>query len=289
MKKIKVIGGNTVLEFGIQHIKFLLAKDTESLHDTIQCLKCVISKEESEYRLENQQKSLIYINDNKVSLKSIKIWEVSPIYSIIDDQKLQTNSLFQQYLISKINSSVFQDTMHTIDILIHSFINELNEDELQIDSLSISAKQLLKFMQVYAQQEEVRKDEFDLTYEELLLFQISLIKKIKKQNIEFPIVFVIAPMLTNKIVEALRQCKDCYVVVITNTYLLSMNIEEIYLIEQVYIDFASIEEVYMMLEEQYHKRYTMEELYNMIKLYLKINYIQEQKSFINSLNKFSHL
>lgn len=289
MKKIKVIGGNTVLEFGIQHIKFLLTKDTQTLHSTIQCIKCAVSKEESEYRLENQQKSEIYINDNKVSLKSIKMWEVTPTYSVTDNQKLQTNSLFHQYLISKIESSVFQETMQTIDILIQSFIDELNEDELQIDSLSINAKQLLKFMQVYAQQEDVRKDEFDFTYEELLLLQISLIKKINKQNIEFPIVFVIAPLLTNKIVEELRRCKDCYVVVITNTYLSSMDIEEIYLIEQVLIDFACIEEVYMMLEEQYHKRYTMEELYNMIKLYLKTNYMQEQRSFINSLNKLSHL
>lgn len=288
MKKINIINGNKVLEFGIRDIKFLLTKDIETLYETIQCIKCALSKEESEYRQEHQHKKEICIDDNKISLKAMKVWQISPTYSVIDDQKLQTNSLLQEYLISKIDSSTFQDTKQTINVLIQSFIDELNDDNLQIECININAKQLLKFMQVYAQQEDIRKDEFDFTYEELLLFQISLIEKINMQHIEFPIVFVIAPILTNKIVEKLRNCKDCYVIVITNTYLSSMKIEEIYLIEQVLMDFACMEEVYMMLEEQYHKRYTMEELNYMIKIYLQTEYTPKQRSFINSLNKLSH-
>lgn len=287
MKKLKMIGGNTIIEFGIRNIKFLIAKDYETLYGAIQCIKCATQKEESEYRVENQQKNEVYINDNKISLKSIKLWEVSSSYSIYDDRKLQSNSLLTQYLISKMESSIFNETMQTLDVLLQSYIDELNEEEIGIEAMNVNAKQLLKFMQVSAQAEDLGKDEFDYTYEDLLLFQISLIKRISKQYIECPILLVIAPTLTHEIIDYLKEYQDSYTLVLTTTYLPIMKLEEIYLMENTFIDFASMEDVYMMLEGQYHKRYTMEELNNMIKLYLNTYYIKTQKSFLYSLNKLS--
>ena len=130
------------------------------------------SKDKSENRTENNISTKIFINEKEIELKNNMFIEISEMYSLNEDKKLTTKSLMLKYLEIKLQNQDYFDTISTIDILLNSLSEEINDESmLKIMFNGANYKQLIKMLSPYYE-DELQKDEFDLTRDELILFQL---------------------------------------------------------------------------------------------------------------------
>ena len=132
-------------------------------------IKQFFQKTESEYRSENNLEAKILMDGEAVSNKRMLFLEINPYDSLIEDRKLSSKSLVLKYLEKKLQDKIYFDTIRTLDILFQSLAEEANDDNLKIAFNEMNFKQLLKILEAYFS-DDFQKDEFDLSYEDVILF-----------------------------------------------------------------------------------------------------------------------
>ena len=124
----------------------------------------------------------------------------------------------------------------------------------------MTIKQLCKLIKpTYC--EDYQKDEFDMTYEEIIILQLSLIEIIQNKSLyENTIVLVDIPNITDTIYKKFNDIRNAFIIVLTNNYVNSINMEEIALFENETIDLADQYYIYELFGEIYGNRKTIKEL-----------------------------
>ena len=85
----------------------------------------------------------------------------------------------------QLQNKIYFDTIGTIDILLESLAEEMNEDDsLNVRFNSVGYKQLIKMLTPFYI-DEFQKDEFDLDYEQIILFQLQLVDYITKNSYKY--------------------------------------------------------------------------------------------------------
>lgn len=288
MNSFKIKSGNEMIEIYTNRIKYLLGKNIENKYLFFQKLHLLCCKSDSEYRLEEDIKTNLFWNDQEIGKRNTVLYEVTPLYSLTEDYKMNAKSLILKYLDLKLQETAYFDTINTIEILLQAFADELSEEHFIKTYLNgVNNKVLLKLINPsYA--DDFQKDEYDLKYEQLILTQLQLLRYITKHTQEKEIILIAAiiPKLTNAIIEAVEQFTDGLLFIFTETYLPQMRLEEIVLVEDRWIDLADMESIYMEWEDRYNQIHTYEEMKAMVKQIVMTQYTQHKFDLIEQLSHF---
>lgn len=290
MKQLLISSGNINRTIIIDHIKYVLGSNAMNKYYLKQAVRQYFNKTVSGYREEIGSECYFKIDDSPVDKKNTFFYEVTENYSINDDAKLSTKSLMLKYLEILYSDLNCMDTLNTLNILVESLSDEVSENAfIQSEFSTYSPKLLTKLVTAHYYEDESYKDEYDLSYEDLIILQLNMIDYIVKNSKKYAyiILFIDIPLITDEIKSKIDELsKDrVYCLVFSKTVKVT-EIENICVEEDYFLDFANEEMVYYILNEKSTNLYTLEDIKNMINEYLKDLKSREHVSLINNLMSY---
>ncbi|WP_317314454.1 hypothetical protein [Holdemanella biformis] len=271
----------------MNHVKYIIS-DSSMNYTLLQAIRLFTSKDKSENRTENNTSTKMFINEKEIEFKNNMFIEISEMYSLNEDKKLTTKSLMLKYLEIKLQNQDYFDTISTIDILLNSLSEEVNDESmLKIMFNGANYKQLIKMLSPYYE-DELQKDEFDLTRDELILFQLDLVEYISNHNSKYDNIFVFGKLdnLSDKILQKINKIENVKLIIFTNYYNDLMNVQNAALLQDKIIDFADMEQIYYDLSQKSLQTYTLQEVEQMTINYLQQTYTQETHDIYQELEHF---
>ena len=287
MNKLTISNGNEKINILLNENKVIIGQNINAKNKIKQNLKSFFYAGDSEYRKENDSEISLYLNDERLIFKRTNFFEVDSNYSLVEDFKLGTKSLIGRYYECLLNENEFFNSINTIDILFDSLASEISDcnELLKLLFAKMTSKQLIKLMKPYYI-DEYQKDEYDLDYNEIIYFQLMIIQEIQKRSLnENTIVLVDIPVITSDIYKQMCNVKNTYTIALTNNYVPAINVSNIMLAENDYLDFADEYYNYEQFGEINGERKTIEEVYKMIKRYLEQKYTYENVDVVTLSTK----
>lgn len=278
MNLLTIKNGTNKWNLQMNHVKYIIS-DSSANYTLLQAIRLFTSKDKSENRTENNISTKIFINEKEIELKNNMFIEISEMYSLNEDKKLTTKSLMLKYLESKLQNQEYFDTISTIDILLNSLSEEINDESmLKIMFNGVNYKQLIKMLSPYYE-DELQKDEFDLTRDELILFQLDLVEYISNHNSKYDNIFVFGKLdnLSDKILQKINKIENVKLIIFTNYYNNLMNVQDAALLQDKIIDFADMEQIYYDLSQKSLQTYTLQEVEQMTIDYLQQTYTHKKR------------
>lgn len=288
MNLLTIKNGTNKWNLQMNHVKYIIS-DSSMNYTLLQAIRLFTSKDKSENRTENNISTKIFINEKEIEIKNNMFIEITEMYSLNEDKKLTTKSLMLKYLESKLQNQEYFDTISTIDILLNSLSEEVNDESLlKIMFNGANYKQLIKMLSPYYE-DELQKDEFDLTRDELILFQLDLVEYISNHNSKYDNVFVFGKLdnLSDKILQKINKIENVKLMIFTNYYNNLMNVQNTSLLQDKIIDLADMEQIYYDLSQKSLQTYTLQEVEQMTIDYLQQIYTQETHDIYQELEHFS--
>lgn len=288
MNLLTIKNGTNKWNLQMNHVKYIIS-DSSTNYTLLQAIRLFTSKDKSENRTENNISTKMLINEKEIELKNNMFIEISEMYSLNEDKKLTTKSLMLKYLEIKLQNQDYFDTISTIDILLNSLSEEVNDEStLKIMFNGANYKQLIKMLSPYYE-DELQKDEFDLTRDELILFQLDLVEYISNYNSKYDNIFIFGKLdnLSDRILQKINKIQNVKLMIFTNYYNDLMNIQNAALLQDKIIDFADMEQIYYDLSQKSLRTYMLQEVEQMIINYLQQTYTQETHDIYQELEHFS--
>ena len=288
MNLLTIKNGTNKWNLQMNHIKYIIS-DSSTNYTLLQAIRLFTSKDKSENRTENNISTKMLINEKEIEFKNNMFIEISEMYSLNEDKKLTTKSLMLKYLEIKLQNQDYFDTISTIDILLNSLSEEVNDESmLKIMFNGANYKQLIKLLSPYYE-DELQKDEFDLTRDELILFQLDLIEYISNHNSKYDNIFVFGKLdnLSNKILQKINNIENVKLIIFTNYYNDLMNVQNVALLQDKIIDLADMEQIYYDLSQKSFQTYTLQEVEQMTIDYLQQTYTHKEHDMYQELDHFS--
>lgn len=286
MNKITIKNGNNKYDITINRVKYVFSSNQDEFKIK-QSFRNYFSKNKSEFRKENGNSNKVLFNDKDLDVKRTLFVEINSDFSINEDCKLNSKSLILKYLELRLQDKEYFDTINTINLLFESLSEEL-KDENGLNTLfdAMDYKHLSKLINPYYF-DELQKDEYDLTFEELLLFQIKLIKYISLNNnfYEYIIVFIDLDEVTQNLIQQINSLLNCYVICFSKNYVLEMN-DDAAIIENEVFDLSNIEEVYAYFYQKSSNILPIEEVRLYMKQYIIDKYTYKKIDIIDELIKY---
>ena len=286
MNKITIKNGNNKYDITINRVKYVFSSNQDEFKIK-QSFRNYFSKNKSEFRKENGNSNKVLFNDKDLDVKRTLFVEINSDFSINEDCKLNSKSLILKYLELRLQDREYFDTINTINLLFESLSEEL-KDENGLKTLFdvMDYKHLSKLINPYYF-DELQKDEYDLTFEELLLFQIKLIKYISLNNnfYEYIIVFIDLDEVTQNLIQQINSLLNCYVICFSKNYVLEMS-DDAAIIENEVFDLSNIEEVYAYFYQKSSNILPIEEVRLYMKQYIIDKYTYKKIDIIDELIKW---
>lgn len=288
MNLLTIKNGTNKWNLQMNHVKYIIS-DSSTNYKLLQAIRLFTSKDKSENRTENNISTKMFINEKEIELKNNMFIEISEMYSLNEDKKLTTKSLMLKYLEIKLQNQDYFDTISTIDILLNSLSEEVNDESmLKIMFNGANYKQLIKMLSPYYE-DELQKDEFDLTRDELILFQLDLIEYISNHNSKYDNIFVFGKLdnLSDRILQKINKIENVKLIIFTNYYNNLMNVQDAALLQDKIIDFADMEQIYYDLSQKSLQTYTLQEVEQMTIDYLQQTCTHKKHDIYQKLDHFS--
>lgn len=288
MNLLTIKNGTNKWNLQMNHVKYIIS-DSSTNYTLLQAIRLFTSKDKSENRTENNISTKIFINEKEIELKNNLFIEISEMYSLNEDKKLTTKSLMLKYLEIKLQNQDYFDTISTIDILLNSLSEEVNDESLlKIMFNGANYKQLIKMLSPYYE-DELQKDEFDLTRDELILFQLDLVEYISNHNSKYDNIFIFGKLdnLSDRILQKINKIQNVKLMIFTNYYNDLMNIQNAALLQDKIIDFADMEQIYYDLSQKSLRTYMLQEVEQMTINYLQQTYTHKTHDIYQELEHFS--
>lgn len=288
MNLLTIKNGTNKWNLQMNHVKYIIS-DSSTNYTLLQAIRLFTSKDKSENRTENNISTKMFINEKEIEFKNNLFIEISEMYSLNEDKKLTTKSLMLKYLEIKLQNQEYFDTISTIDILLNSLSEEVNDESLlKIMFNGANYKQLIKMLSPYYE-DELQKDEFDLTRDELILFQLDLVEYISNHNSKYDNIFIFGKLdnLSDRILQKINKIQNVKLMIFTNYYNDLMNIQNAALLQDKIIDFADMEQIYYDLSQKSLRTYMLQEVEQMTINYLQQTYTQETHDIYQELEHFS--
>lgn len=245
MNNIIVKKGNKTYSLNIDKIKYCIGFNyLEKFHFKQIIIESLNNIKESEYSINNSGQAKIFINEKELDCKKVQFVSLSENYSIVDDLKLSTKSLIAKYLEALMSQVEYVDTINSINILLESFGNELDNDLIESRFITYTPKLFLKILLPIFIKNSECANEYDLDYNECILFQLKMIDYISRNNhLNTYICLLDIPLLTREIKEYLDKM-NCIVIVLLDKYNVVPDIKDIYLFDRIVIDLSEEEAIY---------------------------------------------
>ncbi|UTY39229.1 hypothetical protein NMU03_17060 [Allocoprobacillus halotolerans] len=198
----------------------------------------------TEYSLNHIGQINISIDNKEINKKQTLFYYVNHQYSLHDDLKLSTKSLISKYLESFLSQRDYNDTILSINILLESFAIELDSDIIKSQFVTLTPKSLLKLLIPLYFIEDEQANEYDLSYDEIIIVQLKMIEFISR-DIEMTVFCLIEiPELTQAIKECIQQLNQCIVIVILTSSQVLLEFKDIYYMSNIIIDCSDDELIY---------------------------------------------
>lgn len=245
-------GNNAIL---IDKYKFIFGFDMNTKFFIRNYLKKYFDKDsKSEYEIEKNIKSNVLINEKFIDLKQYNYVELYDMYDIKDDFKMGTKSLILKYYDLYLDKIEYNDLFITTNNLLKSLeedinlkigFNDFNVKGLFID---LSKKSLLKMIELNILKEELEISPYILTYEEILILQLELIKKIAKldHNKEY-IALIEVSIISNALIKSIIHDIDNLNILVFSCIIednIKIDIDSIAIINNDIIDLYDDEQLY---------------------------------------------
>ena len=272
MKKISFIEGENEYTFGIEQCKFIISSNQIELYNFKKIfLKLMRQSDDSEYYLEhNHNETRLLINDKKIIKKHILFTCIHSSLNLSDELKLSSKSLLLKYFERKLSNADFNDTIQTLQILFDSLESEINDSSLyKIKFQKLTVKVLLKLSESYIEKNGYICNEYDLNYEDFILYQLDLLMEIEKDiSLEHIFVLVDLPIISNLIFIKFKEFKKCNFIILSKEYPNNISLADFYLIGKIIVDCANEEQLYYEVSERSLHNYTLQEVQLMILKYI---------------------
>ncbi|WP_455684414.1 hypothetical protein [Thomasclavelia sp.] len=287
MNKITICRGNNKTNIIIDKYKLIIGNNYIYHDNLFKNIKLFFSNIKNEYRQEHEKEVLIYIDDKLLNRKRSILFNINKNFSFNKDLKMQTDSLVAKYLEIVINKPELIDTINTINYLLETFCEQINEISIIKTNYNVmTEKKLTKLIEPYVDIEGYKCDEYDLTYEEIIIIQLKLIKEIINNNQKYDYIFIILeiPYLSRKILDAISCLSNCFLFICINSYnfIKNISLSDILLLENKVVDFANEEQVCEIICNNCYKPIYLYEVEEYMKEYF-INSGSEKCSFIRKL------
>lgn len=245
-------GNNAIL---IDKYKFIFGFDMNTKFFIRNYLKKYFDKDsKSEYEIEKNIKANVLINEKFIDLKQYNYVELYDLYDIKDDFKMGTKSLILKYYDLYLEKIEYNDLFITTNNLLKSLEEDINLNigfnDFNVNGLFIelSKKSLLKMIELNILKEELEISPYILTYEEILILQLELIKKIAKldHNKEY-IALIEAPIISNALIKSIIHDIDNLNILVFSCIIedsIKIDIDSIVIINNDIIDLYDDEQLY---------------------------------------------
>ena len=248
MRKLECVINNKLYEIVLDKYKILYGDDLESQYNIVKSFKSFFNKiTYSEYTKENNFKMHIKLNERFVDVRSSLFFEVNYDYDFINDAKLGTKSLILKYYEHMLEGIEYDDSFNTIKELLNSFINLEMKDKIKQDINKLSLltkcddfnfKTLIKLLVPSLIKDLYDANNTDLSYEEVILFQLKLINSIALKSKKKVFVICNIPLITKNILAELEKTNEQIILLsISNKFPLDINIDNIIFTDLNWLDF----------------------------------------------------
>lgn len=286
MNKITVKKGNEQYDIIIDDYKIFLGSNFNIKFDIIRTfIKCFNYVKLSEFSEECNIPKILF-NDVILKNKDVMYYHVSPYFSLNDNFKLTTKSLVAKYLETILNDNEFFDTINTINILFESLESEIaNSSIIKTKFNTLVSKQLLKLLTPYFIDNGYSKDEYDMTLEEIILFQLKLLEaiSIKNNEVNFILITIEIPYITEQIFQQIKHMKNCYIMIFTNEAIANIDLKKYCLCQNIFLDIADENQFYQIICDNNYKLLCIEEGREYMKKYILKTGTREELDFIEKL------
>lgn len=290
MTKIEMKIGSNSYVFGVKNYKLLLGKNIELKTRILDTIKKEFKRiENSDYSFDNSSNSSILINDKEINLRQTKLYEINHHYNYLDEYKLKSSSLVLNYLRNTFNQVDYSDVINTINILISELNNELTDLCLSQTSIidnriyveELNTNNIFKLMNIKMFKDDVEINEYDLSYNEKINYQLEMVKTIAEKSYELNhIVLLELPKLTKEILDYIKTMKydNLIIIIVTNSYdQLPEDISNIITMQKQFIDYRDEIDIYDKIIMNLEEVYTIEDFKPILYDYLtnkeqKINF-----------------
>ncbi|MDD3422303.1 MAG: hypothetical protein WC196_00125 [Bacilli bacterium] len=295
MKQLNVIDQGHTYGIIVNHYKYIIGRNYQLKHKIKTLIRQYMEKVSySEYEDECMQRIGMNIDDSRIDTKGWFFFTITSEYDPTYDCKLGSKSLILKYLESQLQNIEFDDEFSTVklslDVFSHSQLaNLLN---IQVNQMGLEAyitefnqKMLLKMLECTLLKDDLSINNHNISYEENVLLQMELVKRIALSvNDKQILVIIDIPLLTDKIKESIEsiQLDKLLIIALIDFYPKNMDYHSCSICNNDYYDF--IDEIHNeeLLE---HLPYVIEitelhDLYNKIinnevteKTQILLNYI----------------
>lgn len=289
MNKLTIIKGRDKYNIFIDSYKIICGHNYNMKFDMIRTIKRFSQNiKPSEYATDNYNFTKIFVDDQNINAKDVLMYHVDKNYSLVDDFKLTSKSLMNKYFEILLSNNQFIETINTINILYESLSHEMSLSSFITGHFSsMVPKQLIKLMTPIYILDGYSKDEYDMNYEDIIIFQLQLIKYIVEHNetYKYIIICVEISYLTEKIYELIEELKYCFVLVfVEHKTFICKDIFKYILCEKKYLDNADEETFYEIICDNNFQLLTLKEGREYMEKFLLNKEQQSMRSIMKILN-----
>lgn len=192
-----------------------------------------------------------------------------------------TKSLCQKYLEKKLENIEYNDLYNTIKELLKTFgmeyLSTNTNMQLSLSNLSfqtgdLEIKQFIKLIKPKLIENDLEKNYFDLTYEELIEYQLNIIYEIAKDNDKTHII-IIDTHLTKNLFNKILNISEGNIkfIILQNLYNDNIKLADYILINNKILDLADEENINTFIFEELPFHLDPNEINEMFTEYLKNN------------------
>ncbi|NMA05936.1 MAG: hypothetical protein GX931_06175 [Acholeplasmataceae bacterium] len=278
MIKLNIQTGTQKVSFSLGEVTYFYGPNYDLKFDIIQTLrKHFFNVDQSEYDYEKEQTSRIFINDEALNIKKWKYYELTPMFNLETEFKLGSKSLMIQYVESNLVNIEYEEEVSSINIL-YQTLNELMTEKLNIEDfeveiepklIELSLKTIIKSLELKLLKEEHIASTHNLTYSEIMKFQIFIAKSIAKNNPHKHYIFKVdLPKLNEDIIKSLKDIENAHFIIVNEHDILETPRENVIYFGKEIINFSDDVLLYEKIMLEYGSITTLEDLNIIIKQFL---------------------
>lgn len=278
MIQIVIQTGTEKITLSLGDVTYFYGPNYDLKFNIIQTLrKHFFNVDQSEYDHEMGKVSSIYIDGEILNIKKWKYYELSPAFNLETEFKLGSKSLMIQYIESNLVNIEYEEEVSSINIL-YTVLGEIMSQKLNIENFNIeiepslielSLKTIIKSLELKALKEEHIASSHNLTYSDLMNFQIHIAKSIAKQNPHKHYIFKVdLPNLNKDILVNLNEIENAHFIVVNEHCILETNRENVVYFGKQIVDFSNDIEIYEKIMLEYGSITTLDDLNIIINQFL---------------------
>lgn len=265
----------------IDKVKYCIGN---SFHDKYRLKKMLFEffngSKGSAYSKQNIGQILLKINEKSINHKEVLFFYVGDNYSIENELKLKSKSLMSEYLETLLSNDQYIDTIQSINILLESFSTEIDDDLITSKFITYTPKLFLKILLPMFCYEGEQANEYDLSYDQIIIFQLKMINYIAENQLKTIICLIEIPELTNAIHDTIQNMNNCIIIVLLYKYNMLLNINDVIIFDKEIIDLNDEEQLYNYFIDK--NIYTLKEAKNMMKQKIKEGINKFDVSILNN-------